>query len=502
MALTFLGGINLYERKNTFGKPFIQSSVPQKLIYKIPVGYRSLVEIDSYVQINTAIMCSEDGFNIYATVSGFVTEVTEDHIEIENDGEYETEPLFDEIDKPVKELSYDEILGYIKCCGIVGSYSGEPLYQKMQRSYEKVKRLVVNCVESDPSSGHSRTFAKEHTEEIIFGAKLLMLAMGITKAVIAFGEKDAKLASAFDKVLRKNDMIVSAFVDPKYPQGNDRLLITSIYNVEVPFSQTTDTCGYMVVSAETLYNVYNCIKNRSCVTQKSITLAGNAMKQPLNITARIGTPFRDVFSESDIDESVGIISGGILSGVPDENGAVTASTNVLSAYVPVKRSTYDCIRCSRCAAVCPMHLQPYKFKEHEHDENVELGIYNCIECGCCSYVCPSVIDLLGMIRSDKDGITYDEVIEVKTDELSVDESPAAIEEVESDFGDQDIPESEVIEDDKEEKENLISITDVDSYPEAKKPVDDLDADLCEELGNLLSKSETDSEEDESNDADE
>lgn len=154
-----------------------------------------------------------------------------------------------------------------------------------------------------------------------------------------------------------------------------------------------------------------------------------------------------------------------------------------------------------------MNLQPYRFKEHfealEHDENIELGLYNCIECGCCSYICPSSIDLLGIIRSDKNGITPDVVAEEKADEeLNTDESPEVDEEAENDSAACDIPETEPTADENEEKEDLTSITDVDSYPEANKTVDDFDADLGEKLGNLLLQNESDSEEDEDNDADE
>ena len=46
-----------------------------------------------------------------------------------------------------------------------------------------------------------------------------------------------------------------------------------------------------------------------------------------------------------------------------------------------------CIKCKKCARVCPMQLQPYlKF-----DENNKLNDINCIKCKTCVNNCPKGI---------------------------------------------------------------------------------------------------------------
>jgi len=356
-----------------------------------------------------------DGFCRYSSVSGTVKEITDSYIAIANDGKDNQIELFPEICKPINEMSREEILGYIKACGIVGTYSGEPLYKKLTRCFEKVNRLVISCIESDPCSGHVRTFAAAHPEEIVLGAKIIMLAMGVKKTVIAFGEKDGKIAAAFDRVSAKKDLIVSAFVDKKYPQGNDRILVTSIYNVEIPFSLTPDMCGYLVLSAETVYNVYDCLKNSCSVYEKALTVTGDGIKHPTNVIARIGTPFEHLMRSFGADESSVAVSGGVLNGQASPDGVLEHNTNILFAANRYDVKQQRCIRCSRCASVCPMHLSPYKFYENRlsgfHEKSIDIGLYNCIECGCCSYVCPSRIDLLGAIRKEKKGITESEDIE-------------------------------------------------------------------------------------------
>lgn len=506
MALTFPGGISLYERKNKLNtKPEI-ASVPQFLKYRIRDGFKQLVYIGDFVRINSPIMSDENGFECYSTVSGIVADITDEYIIIENDEKYTSVFLFDKIERSAKEITYEELLEYIKLSGIIGAFSGKPLYEKLQRSYEKVKRLIINCVESDPCSGNVRLFASENPEDIIFGAKLVMIAMGIPKAVIAFCEKDVKIAEAFDKILAKNDMIVSAFVSDKYPQGVDRLLVTSIYNLEVPLSRTTEDCGYLVISAETLYNVYNCLKDRSTVINKTFSFTGEGIKKTLNITARIGTPLDAIMDEFGINKAVTLISGGVLSGRPDCPECIEADTNIITATSGNKSAQSDCIHCARCISVCPMYLPVYRFIEnfesHRHDLNEDIGLYNCIECGCCSYVCPSNIDLLGLIRADKAEEVFNDIktevfeSEIETEEIqngsTIEEEPLPdIDDTDKNDGENNFSGNDFQE--ETPPDDLISITDISSISESKKRASNLDDDLSEALGDILSDNDSEKE---------
>lgn len=405
MALTFPGGIALYDRRSTVRKEFSENEAPAFCRYDIPDGFDIIVNDGDRVFVNSPLMRDCDGFCIYSTVSGTVLEVTPKTVTVENDSEFVSVPLFERIQKPVSELTCDEIISYVKACGITGAFSGEPVYRKMERSLQKARRLVISCVESDPCSGHVRSFAVKNADGIVLGAKLLMLALGIKKTVIAFGEKDTKVVSAFEKVITHKNMLVSAFVDEKYPQGNDRLLISSIYHVEIPFSRTPEECGYLVMSAETVFNVYHCLKNACCVMKKALTIAGDGVLSPIYMQAYVGTPFESIASSCQAEADAVTVNGGVINGRITNGGAVSQFTNVLAFVRPYKQHVDECIRCSRCATVCPMHLIPYMFFENyqngRHEDNIDFGIYNCIECGCCAYVCPSAIDLLGTIRKGR-----------------------------------------------------------------------------------------------------
>jgi electron transport complex protein RnfC len=64
-----------------------------------------------------------------------------------------------------------------------------------------------------------------------------------------------------------------------------------------------------------------------------------------------------------------------------------------------------CIRCQRCADVCPEPLYPERLLRHSRALNVDGlqrdGLDQCVECGACDTVCPSRIPLLATFREAK-----------------------------------------------------------------------------------------------------
>ncbi|MBO4668205.1 MAG: 4Fe-4S dicluster domain-containing protein [Bacilli bacterium] len=63
----------------------------------------------------------------------------------------------------------------------------------------------------------------------------------------------------------------------------------------------------------------------------------------------------------------------------------------------------NCLRCGKCASVCPAYLVPVMIKDNiDNVEKLkELHPEKCIGCGLCSYVCPSKINVRDYIDKAK-----------------------------------------------------------------------------------------------------
>ena len=63
------------------------------------------------------------------------------------------------------------------------------------------------------------------------------------------------------------------------------------------------------------------------------------------------------------------------------------------------------IRCGKCVAACPMHLEPLFMYQYASkgmvDELNDAHIMDCMECGACAYACPARMHLTHMFKVGK-----------------------------------------------------------------------------------------------------
>jgi electron transport complex protein RnfC len=105
-----------------------------------------------------------------------------------------------------------------------------------------------------------------------------------------------------------------------------------------------------------------------------------------------------------------VVAGGPMMGftlgsldVPVTKG--TSGITVLTRGEARKAVETRCIRCGRCAEVCPMRLVPTKLALAARAADPALArryhVAACMECGCCAYACPASIPLVQLIRLGK-----------------------------------------------------------------------------------------------------
>ena len=408
MALTFVGGLTLEARRKNIVLPVEDASLPAVVRLKLIDGCLPTVAAGDTVAEGERVAENDDGFRILSPVCGEVTAADDGFVTVRSTRGGEPVGL-PPVESPVVSLSYEDVSERLKQAGVVGAMSGVPVYRKLARAKGKAKRIVINCLESDPYSAHISRLVTDNAEEIVNGAKILMHAVCVKRSVIAIEENRTEAIRALRNAVYDKTLVSTALFKPKYPAGNELLTVNAIYGREVRSGRTPEESGYLVLSAETLLNVFNAFAYGTPQTRKVVTVSGNAVSRKKILRVRNGTSADEIFANCDgfAVQPGAVIEGGIMRGRsvgPDE--CATLSTNVLVA-LPKKPLDVDgdCIRCGRCVRVCPMHLAPLKLVSQSKDGQIEgclaIGLDACIECGCCAYVCLGKVNLLRHIRAAK-----------------------------------------------------------------------------------------------------
>ena len=145
---------------------------------------------------------------------------------------------------------------------------------------------------------------------------------------------------------------------------------------------------------------------------KTVTVDGDAIREPQNVIVPIGTAVSEVleFCGGFKSPPRKILYGGPMMGtallntdmpVLKQNNALI----VMDRKQAEKQKETQCIRCGRCAAACPMKIQPLEIEAVLRNKDIEelksLHVEYCMECGCCSFVCPAKRNLTQSMRMAK-----------------------------------------------------------------------------------------------------
>ena len=331
---------------------------------------------------------------------------------IENDG----------LDTPCQDLrplteeelnDQEAILQRIRDAGIVGMGGAMfPTAFKIRGGIGKVDTLIIHGAECEPYLNGDHWTMRLHPEELLKGIQLARIASGLDKAYYGI-EKNKQ--DAIDLLNSKNPAQYGVEIVPeavKYPQGGEKLQIKAITNREVKPGGLPSGVGCNVISTQTAYAIYRaCYEGRPCF-ERILTVAGSAMKAPVNALCRVGTPFRYIVEQCGgfVETPKKIVLGGPMMGLIGSNlDAVNIKgTAGLLFFTDKEDRTVEnptCIHCGQCLQVCPMKLQPvymYKyFQKRDFEKMQKVHILDCIECGCCSYNCPGRLPLTHTFKTAK-----------------------------------------------------------------------------------------------------
>lgn len=313
----------------------------------------------------------------------------------------------------VDSATPDEILQGIQDAGIVGlGGAAFPTHVKLKIPEGKhCDTLIINGVECEPYLTTDHRVMLEQAEDIFTGIRYLLKVTRAQRCIIGI-EANKQDAADHLRASVPADMQVDIMVIPvKYPQGAEKMLITSLLGREVPSGGLPIEVGAVVVNVATTAEIGRLLPHGRVIQERVITITGPAVKKKGNYLIPIGTPLRYVLEQVGVDEHISeVYMGGPMMGVAVSNLdiSITKGTSgivVFSRKEVRQAQIYPCIKCGACVEACPLSLNPSKLgilaKFEAYDDMPAHHLMDCFECGSCSYVCPSHIPLVQYFRLSK-----------------------------------------------------------------------------------------------------
>ena len=423
------GGVHLPHFKNTAESVSAIMPPPEKVVIPmrqhIGAPCEPVVKKGDTVFVGTKIGDTEQFVSapIHSSVSGTVSELGTvllpsgeecRTVVIESDGMMTPDPEL----KPVTVETAEDLVKAAHDCGLVGlGGAGFPTHIKLRKKEgTELDTLVINGAECEPFITSDYREIIEQTENIFEAIYRIKELLGFKQVIICIEDNKPKAIEALYKIAADkrdtDDSIKLMRLKSHYPQGAEKVLIYTATGRRVPAGKLPSDVGCVVMNITSISVLNKYINTGMPLVSKTVTVDGAAVREPQNVVVPIGTSVKDVIEFCDGFKSTPrkILYGGPMMGtalintdmpILKQNNAIIAMDRRQSE----KQKETQCIKCGRCASVCPMKLQPFNIEAtlrcSDISELKTLHAEYCIECGCCSYICPAKRNLTQSMRLAK-----------------------------------------------------------------------------------------------------
>ena len=423
----FFGGIHpKYNKEMSLGVTDFRTITPDRVV--IPMQQHIGAPCQPLVNVGDKVLKGQkigDGEGlcvpVHASVSGTVVAIEPrphtsgrmvNAIVIENDKQ-DTEIEFTPLTAALEDLTQDKILHAIREAGIVGMGGAAfPGNVKALSAMGNVDTLIANACECEPYITADDSLLRTAPEQVLEGMTILRQVLKPNRVVLAVEDNKAAAIEKVRSILGNYPGIELAVLPTRYPQGAEKQLIQALTGREVQPGKLPVSVNCAVFNVSTYAAIFRAVRWGKPLTERIVTISGEAIAQPQNFIVRIGTPFHDLIEVAGglNEKTERVISGGPMMGFAQSDLAVPVikATNSILCLLRDRNGAAEnpvCLRCGKCVGVCPMRLQPlymYRFVNAGRvDELNRLNLMDCIECGSCAFTCPGKLPLVETFRKGK-----------------------------------------------------------------------------------------------------
>jgi electron transport complex protein RnfC len=431
----FHGGLHIPDEKalsNT--RPVEVMPIPERLVIPLQqhIGSVARPVVKPGERVKTGqLIARAEGYvsaSIHASSSGILIGIEDRPVPhpsglsapcaiIETDGE----DTWAELPEPLAhygQLDPTEIRERIRWAGVVGLGGASfPTSVKLNPGPDHaIRTLIINGAECEPYITCDDRLMRERAGDILAGARIMRTLLGVERILIGIEDNKPEALEAMRFGLAETDMggyTKICSIPTLYPSGGEKQLIRILTGKEVPTHAIPAQIGIVCQNVGSAAAVGAAVLEGRPLISRFVTVSGRAIAAPRNLEVRIGTPVSALIAHCGgyREPARKLICGGPMMGftIPHPEVPVTKALNCVlaltEAEAPDPGAALACIRCGRCAEVCPARLLPQQLYWHARAKDLDrvqdYHLFDCIECGCCAQVCPSHIPLVQYYRYAK-----------------------------------------------------------------------------------------------------
>jgi len=401
-----------------------QADIPEYVYLELKDHlWRQLIKVTIGDHVLKGSLLVEGEQALHASTSGTITDITQHpschrnavsttHLVIHSDG---LDKWCNNIDtRDPLTLAPKQIEEKIRLAGITGlGGGGFPSASKLRAARQNTpKHLIINAIECEPDINADEAIMQAAPLEILQAALATMRSLTLECCILAIADDKPAAIEIFQNAISKLDLgkqIKLVVVKALFPNGAERQLIEILLDIRLAHNTYPTQYGITCLNVSTLYAIYQAVFKNRALVERVLTLRTKAGTQ--NIRVHLGTPAHVLFNiTSNEGGSLQVQRGGPLTGWLQPGAAsVEKGTTGLRWPPPAKAlNIVACIRCAKCADICPEHLLPQELLWYSRPLNIiklnALTLSACLECGLCESVCPSHIPLTNRFRDSKDAM--------------------------------------------------------------------------------------------------
>ncbi|MBI2218990.1 MAG: electron transport complex subunit RsxC [Candidatus Rokubacteria bacterium] len=303
-------------------------------------------------------------------------------------------------------LSPAELIAAIRDAGVVGlGGAAFPTHVKLSPPKEQpIDTVLINGCECEPYLTTDHRTMVEYPERVQLGLRIMMRALGVKRAVIGVEKNKPDAIAAIRATVPADVDVTVEALTVKYPQGAEKMLITSLLGREVPSGKLPMHVGVVVQNVASAATIAEVFDTGLPLVERIVTVTGRGVRRPSNLIVPVGTKIRDLVAACGgfTEDAREVIFGGPMMGLAQANLDTpvlkgTSGVVVLGEAEIKPRRSYPCIRCGHCLAACPVFLNPQLLGQlamkGRYQDMEAHHLADCMLCGCCGYTCPSNIPL-------------------------------------------------------------------------------------------------------------